>query len=133
MPRRVMEQAVAEQATGCRATTNKGQLYLTGEIKVTDAEARTHFDTGGVIHDPNAGAGSYRSFLERLGFNLGISAFETGSSAGDWTILVELTPDVWTLMSQENRYPFHGFRYSRSHGEWYGTEDEVSKELAEGM
>lgn len=106
------ERITAEQATGCAASQRDGgQLYLTGGKPVSDAEARQAFRQGKCVHAPNAGAGSYRDVLERMGLSP-IQVEDWTSSAGDWYFRVK----GGLLVFQENRYPFHGFKYSMEIG-----------------
>jgi hypothetical protein len=100
--------AMCEQATGCRATATLKHFPLwDGEgNKISDSKARKLFRSGKIVEDPNAGAGSYTDFLSRMGFKK-VSVLNWSSSAGDWQFKVSTG-----VVSQENRYPYHGFRYS---------------------
>ena len=130
MPRRTMEAEIADQATGCREVTPRGQLYLRGGFKVTDEEARKAFCEGETIEDPNAGAGSYRNFLERMGISGTIDVFDQTASSGDWTLLVEVMDTEWAMIIQANRYPYHGFRYTKMAEHYLGTLEDVREEIA---
>lgn len=99
---------VAEQATGCVARVqNGGTMYSDNGNPLSNKAARKIFRDGGNVEVPNAGAGSYKTILQRLGFKK-ISVDNWSSSAGDWSFLVQGKRIVF----QENRYPYHGFRYS---------------------
>jgi hypothetical protein len=107
-----LKRQAAEQATGCNqnpATPEGGQLWVSthnGEgRKVSDSEARRLFREGNEIEAPNAGAGSYITILERLGFTA-VEVEDHTSSAGDWTFKVPSG-----LVFQRNRYPHCGFAY----------------------
>lgn len=104
--------AMAEATTGCvERVPEGGQLYIPdcdGEgIAVSDAQARIRFMNGDSIHAPNAGAGSYKAILGRLGFKW-VKVEDWTSSAGDWCFR------VWNkrMVFQSNRFPRHGFSYT---------------------
>ena len=106
-----VEREIAEQATGCRQHTALGKLYADGGRELTREEAQGLIRTGGSVEVPNAGAGSYRQiFVDVLGYKQ-LEVENTGSSAGDWQFAVE-DEDGWHLAEQDNRYPYHGFRYT---------------------
>jgi len=124
---------VAEEATGCYQHCVNAQLYLEGGCKVDDSKAAELIRSGEAIHDPNAGAGTYSRFAERMGFER-IERFDQTSSAGDWVFVVlekdrEGESAEWHLLHQENRHPGHGFKYLRSARAWYGTYDEVLESI----
>lgn len=126
-----LEQKMAEQATGCRESQRDGQLYRDESgrgVPVTDQEAsELVFDEA--IHDPNAGAGSFRRLAERLGFTH-VEVVEWSSSAGDWIFIVSRDGHEWWVMTQENRHPFHGFKYSCEQRQGrFGTAEQVLKEV----
>ena len=106
-----MTNHIAEEATGIRATLeNGGPFYIRGGDQVSDDEAREYFLNGKTIEAPNAGAGSYKDVFARLGVN-DVCVEDWTSSAGDWCFTVfdgERTRNAW----QENRYPYHGFKYT---------------------
>ena len=110
-----MTDVIAEEATGIHENIGGGgPFWIPGAssgCKVTDKQAQIHFDEGGIIHAPNAGAGSYRSVLERLGCT-DVELVDSTSSAGDWFFKAELNGKpirIW----QNNRYPYHGFSYNQ--------------------
>lgn len=104
----MMEEHLAEQATGCRAVIrNGGPLYTNNGERVSDARARAIVRQGGTVEAPNAGAGSYRAIAARLGFHK-IEVENWSSSAGDWCFRLHGGRFLW----QENRYPRCGFRYA---------------------
>lgn len=110
-----LQKQASEQATGCQENpTGIGQFYDNKGNALTPKQARQAFRDGQIIEVPNAGAGSYYKILESLGYKT-IEDVERGSSAGDWTLAVK-TRDGWRAVYQENRYPFHGFRYSLQTG-----------------
>jgi hypothetical protein len=100
----IQEAETADQATGCSGSP-EGQLYSNGGDRVTDEEAAELFAAGNLIEAPNAGAGSYREVLARLGVEVS-EVLDWTSSAGDW---VFATPAG--VVYQHNRYPYHGFSY----------------------
>jgi hypothetical protein len=103
---RMVEQEIAEEATGIAERASSAPLYADGGDTVSVARARKLFRQGVPIHDPNAGSGSFRSVLSRLGFN-DVEVEEWTSSAGDWVFRVRSG-----LVFQTNRYPYHGFMYT---------------------
>jgi len=104
----IVEQVVAEQATGIRTrVTRGGQFYDNNGDKISDTEARRLVREGEAVHLPNAGAGLYRTVANRLGF-VKIDVEDWTSSAGDWCFRLH----GGRLMWQTNRYPYHGFSYT---------------------
>ena len=102
-----MERRMCEDATGCREHVKEGgQFYDNSGEKISDTKARRLFREGGSIEAPNAGSGSYRAVLARLGFS-SVKVEDWTSSAGDWVLAVR-----GGLVFQSNRYPRHGFLYS---------------------
>lgn len=99
----------AEQATGCFQHGKLGQLYDCQGQQLTDEQAQDLFLDEQPIEVPNAGAGSYRAILKRLGFTA-VELSESTSSAGDWTF-VAFDGETWYPVWQSNRYPRHGFSY----------------------
>jgi len=102
------EKEMAEEATGC---IQRGRLQfkdVNGDI--TNYEARRRLFAGEEVAAPGAGAGSYNEAFKALGFDC-VGTWETGSSAGDWSFLLH-DKTGWRAGCQENRYPYHGFRYS---------------------
>jgi len=102
------EVATAESATGCVARAQDGgPFWKHPGVKISDVEARKLFREGVQVHAPNAGAGSYKSILNRLGFTA-YKVEDWTSSSGDWCFA------IWgqRLVFQANRYPYHGFAYS---------------------
>jgi len=105
------EQKACEDATGC--VQRGGILYYnTKAEKITIDQANWLLDNAETIEVPAAGAGSYRQVFVGLGFE-DVKTIDTTSSAGDWTLGVKST-DGWLAVSQENRYPYYGYRYSFS-------------------
>ena len=102
------EKMMCEQATGC---SQKGKLvfYDEGGDKISLAEAKDLIQSNQPVEVPGAGAGSFREVFTSLGFEE-VETIDTTSSAGDWTIGVK-NEYVWFVAWQENRYPYHGFRY----------------------
>lgn len=102
---------VEEQATGCVANMQDGgPFWLSEDKKVSDEEAAEAFVGGREVHAPNAGAGSYRAVLSRLGFTF-VDVLDWTSSAGDWVFAVRRDEVDW-VVCQTNRYPHHGFAYT---------------------
>ena len=130
-----MNDEAADQATGCYEHAEDAQLYrdVHGKgIPITDEEA-AQLLLKEEIHDPNAGAGTYRRFAERIGF-VQVKVFDQTSSAGDWTFIVSSDNETWGILYQENRYPYHGFKYSLAPRAVYsGTAEDVIAQLAGGM
>jgi len=104
------EGIIADSMTGCvERVPEGGQLYSEDNegTAVSDTAARELFMNGKAIHAPNAGAGSYKAILKRLGFGW-VKVEDWTSSAGDWVFR------VWNkrLVFQSNRFPRHGFSYT---------------------
>lgn len=105
--RDLIQAEVSDQATGCRQRMpSGGQLYDNNGERISDAKARQLFREGEIVEAPNAGAGSYKFILARLGFK-NVNVEDWTSSAGDWCFKVKTG-----YVFQENRYPYHGFAYS---------------------
>lgn len=106
--RKDMKQA-CEDSTGCaERIMGGGRFYVNedGGVAVSDTKAQYLFRHGFEIEAPNAGAGSYKAVLERLGFK-SADVIDWTSSAGDWCFKVR-----GGYVTQRNRYPYHGFGYS---------------------
>ena len=104
-----MSDMIAEQATGIsERVRDGGKLYDDAGNAISDTAARRIFRNGGTVAAPNAGAGSYRAILARLGFNK-VEVEEWSSSAGDWCFRVR-----GGFVCQSNRYPYHGFIYGKA-------------------
>ena len=105
------EKKMSEQATGCK---QQGEIvyFKEGGEKVTPKQAAELFQENELIEVSSAGAGSFREIFEDLGFDE-VEVINWTSSAGDWTFGVK--NDVgWFVATQENRYPYYGFRYAIS-------------------
>lgn len=102
------EKEAAEEATGCGQCGRLQFKDVNGDI--TTAEARRRLFAGEEVAAPGAGAGSYDEAFKALGFDR-VDVFEWGSSAGDWSFMLH-DKEGWRAGFQENRYPYHGFRYS---------------------
>lgn len=105
---------ICEEATGCRANmADGGPMYDRTGRHLTDEQAADLFRDGQLIEVPNAGAGSFTTVLPRLGYQF-VEPYETGSSAGDWTLCARENADAdcWFVVHQTNRYPYHGFMYA---------------------
>lgn len=100
-----MEREMCESATGIRQYGNIGKFYDDKGNEISRTEARVLFKEGKIIEVPNAGAGSFREVFNKLGYKK-VDVYEWGSSAGDWTFILN-----GKYACQENRYPYHGFRY----------------------
>ncbi len=115
---------IADQATGLRENPHGiGQFYDDQGNLLTREEAQDVF-LNGFVEVPNAGAGSYETVLTALGYEE-VRVIEWCSSAGDWTFAAR-DDDSWYIVSQENRYPYHGFRYCRSEIAFDSFEDACS-------
>jgi len=104
----VRDRHIAEEATGCAQGGRLKFMDVGGEYNGKEAKRRLW--AGEEVAVPAAGAGSYNDVFSLLGFD-GAELYESGSSAGDWTLMVH-SKSGWRLAFQENRYPYHGFRYS---------------------
>ena len=104
---------MAEDATGCRESRcGLGQLYDGKGNPLTVEEAQNLFEQSEeLIEIPNAGAGSYAEVFKLLGYE-DAKPIEWSSSAGEWTFAIR-GGDAWYFAQQSNRYPRHGFSYSR--------------------
>jgi hypothetical protein len=102
-----------QAATGiAESPRGLGKFFVSEFEVVTPQEAYDRLRNGISIKVPQAGAGSYRKFFEACGF-VNVEAFETCSSAGDWSFLLQDGPDgMWYPAVQSNRYPYAGFEYS---------------------
>ena len=118
-----MSNAFADQMTGCHEHPRGLGKYYAGPINrngwVTDsgeefADHKAAYDflrEGGEVGVPHAGAGSYDDVFRSLGFTE-VEVVEQGSSAGDWSFGVrDGAEGPWHYASQDNRYPYHGFKY----------------------
>ena len=105
------EKHICEQATGCE---QKGALVLYDEEgdKITLEQAAALIRDNQIIEIPAAGAGSFKEIFTALGFE-DVEVIDWTSSAGDWSFGVK-NEYAWFAAWQENRYPYHGFRYSIS-------------------
>jgi hypothetical protein len=103
---RLMEKELCESGTGMKAlSADGGQFYDDSGNRLSDTAARKAFRAGEAIEVPNAGAGSFREVLVRLGYQR-VEVEDWCSSAGDWTFTVRRG-----IVSQDNRYPNYGFCY----------------------
>ena len=101
-----MEKILCEQATGCSQHGNIGKFYDNTGCEISIKYARKIFRQGNTVEVPNAGAGSFREVFKMLGYKK-VDVYEWSSSAGDWTFILRGKG----YACQENRYPYHGFRY----------------------
>ena len=98
---------MAESGTGIRERViNGGPLWDNKGNQISDTKASQLFRQGEEIAAPNAGAGSYKTILKRLGFAK-VDVLNWSSSAGDWQFSVR-----GGYVCQENRWPYCGFKYS---------------------
>ena len=103
------EKQMCEEATGC-VQQGKITYYKEGGEKITPKQAVYLLKNNKLIEVPSAGAGSYKEIFTSLGFEE-VKVIDWTSSAGDWAFGVK--NDIgWFLAFQENRYPYHGFKYS---------------------
>jgi hypothetical protein len=104
------ERKMAEDATGVvQHGSRLGSFYLSGGRCISPVEVFAYLQLGYSVEVPNAGAGSYREFFTGSGYKK-VEVIEHTSSAGDWTFAVKVR-DGWLLAGQENRYPYHGYKY----------------------
>jgi len=109
--KKTYEKKMSEQATGC-VQQGKIVYFKEGGEKITLKQAAELLQNNEVVEVPSAGAGSFREIFTDLGFDE-VEVICWSSSAGDWTFGVK--NDVgWFVAIQENRYPYHGFKYSVS-------------------
>jgi hypothetical protein len=109
------EKHVAESATGIAESPGGiGTLYSDEGKPLADvAAASVLIRVGNLIEAPNAGAGSYLRFFSVLGFEE-VQVADSMASSGDWSFAVKDSKRKtrqWRPASQENRYPYHGFKY----------------------
>lgn len=125
-----IERQKAEEATGC---TQSGRLlFKDKDGDITAAEARRRLFAGEEVAAPGAGAGSYDAVFTALGFDR-VDVFEWGSSAGDWSFMLH-DKEGWRAGFQENRYPYHGFRYSIARADGlsgYDTKEDLISALTD--
>lgn len=93
------------------------------EEVLPDADAVYKIFMGGdVVGAPEAGDGGYREVLTRAGFTE-IECLDNGSSAGTWSGKAIDRDGEEVTWYQENRYPYHGFKYSVSQMSWEESVD----------
>jgi len=110
---------IAEEATGIKQS-GKLELWSKGKV-ISRKKARQNVMSGEEVAVPGAGAGSYYKIFEMLGFSE-LKPLVLSSSAGDWSFGVK-DKTGWRLASQENRYPYKGFRYYVDNEELWGFTD----------
>ena len=116
---KILRSNAAEQATGCVQSDSVLKFQDKGGY-VSLSEAVKRLWSNEEVAVPCAGAGSYMEVFQLLGF-FEVKAIQTGSSAGDWTFAVK--DDLgWRLAYQENRYPYHGFKYAIDMEQYVGYE-----------
>lgn len=109
-----MANNIAEQATGCVAWGKLNFQTKDGKISIVEAKKRLWMNEEVAV--PTAGAGSYDEIFKLLGFTE-VKVLENGSSAGDWMFAVK-DKTGWRAAWQENRYPYHGYKYAIDLGNW---------------
>ena len=75
-------------------------------------------------------AGGYLDFARKLNYKE-VEVLNWSSSAGDWQFLVSKNGKVWYILNQENNYPRSGFTRTIDKTPWYGTYEEVCKQIEE--
>lgn len=122
-----MTDRMAEEGTGIRENPHGiGLFYDDDGDVITTEQAQDLFLDEQIIAVPNAGAGSYKAVFASLGYQE-VKPIEWGSSAGDWIFAIR-DGDSWWIAFQSNRYPYHGFTYSR--GEFCFDSYEAACEFA---
>lgn len=113
MLRDEVQSVFAEQATGCyEHPAGLGSVYdRHGQAISWEAAQDIFLERFDAIEVPNAGAGSYRKVFQALNYTE-VELLESSSSAGDWTFMA-FDGCYWDVVFQTNRYPRHGFSYSR--------------------
>ena len=101
---------IAEEATGIKQNGKLGKFFDKRGIDMPIEEARAVLLMGEPVEVPNAGAGSYQEFFKAMGFD-DVKVVDWTSSAGDWCFGVK-HGKRWYFSGQENRWPYHGFKYS---------------------
>lgn len=76
------------------------------------------------------GASSYRRFAQNNGFNF-VEVLNWCSSAGDWQFIISRDGKEWYILEQTNNYPRPGFSHAISAEVFYGTAEEVFKQIGE--
>jgi hypothetical protein len=74
------------------------------------------------------GAGGYLNFALQRGYSH-VEVLDWTSSAGDWQFLVSRDGNEWQILHQTNNYPRPGFSYFISDDVFYGTLEEVYKQI----
>ena len=102
------EKIMCETITGC---SQQGKIVYYGESgeQISQNEAAIILRNNGIIEVPAAGSGNYREIFTALGFSE-VEVIDLTSLAGNWTFGV-LGEKGWLIAYQENRYPYHGFKY----------------------
>lgn len=75
-------------------------------------------------------AGNYREYAEKHGYKF-IEVLNWSSSAGDWEFIISKDGKEWQILSQTNNFPRAGFSYHIDSELFYGTADEVLKQIVE--
>jgi len=115
--------AVEDQATGCVENPHGlGKIYDTTGTELNGDDIAVEFEGKG-IEIPNAGASSYNKLLTSLGYKK-VEVVDWSSSAGDWTFGA-FDGESWYVVSQSNRYPYHGFRYSINRDEPFDSFEQL--------
>jgi hypothetical protein len=76
-----------------------------------------------------SGAGSYRAYAQKLGFKY-IEVVNWCSSAGDWEFIISKDGNEWFVLNQVNNYPRPGFSHSIFRVPYWGTAEQVLRQLA---
>ena len=125
----LLQANAAEEATGIKENPSGiGNIYADTGKEISLKNARKLLRQGMPIEIPNSGAGTYQKvFCEILGYDE-IKPVNLSSSAGDWDFAIR-EGDIWRMASQNNRYPYYGFRYCiNEHDEFLSFEELVKFE-----
>ena len=75
-------------------------------------------------------AGSYREFARQQGCTH-IEVLNWSSSAGGWEFIVSKDGVEWQILCQTNNYPRSGFSHTLTEDIFYGTAEEVFRQIEE--
>lgn len=117
---------LAEEATGIKDSGTIDKIFSDTGAEVTAEFARKLIRKGMPLEIPNSGAGSYdKVFCDILGYDE-VKVVNWTSSAGDWDFGIR-EGKLWRMASQNNRYPYYGFRYCINEHDEFDSFEELIK------
>ena len=76
------------------------------------------------------GAGNYQDYARSKGYKF-VEVLDWSSSAGDWQFIISKDNEIWQILSQSNNHPNPGFSYEISEEEFFGSAEEVLKQITD--